>query len=169
MTDCWGLKGSEAGYMNLDVWDPRQKMQDAYKVVALSSTTISEMIEPIPIYPQYTTLGGGSSSRPLDVKTIELPSQKVFEIRGSHLLVLIKYRVKERFSKNKTKIGISQKIMLIPANLKVLDLVKALKDVGKVSGLYKMPNSERMIQTTDPRTATELGWGHGTELMLEML
>ena len=59
--------------------------------------------------------------------------------------------------------------MLIPADLKVVDLVKAFKVIGNVSGLFEIPDLSSNIRTTDTRTAMELGWRHGTELRLEML
>jgi hypothetical protein len=106
---------------------------------------------------------------PLRVKSIQLPSREVFEIRGSHLLLVIHYRVRVRVSKKKTKIEETRNSVLIPADLKVVDLVKAFKDMGNVSGVFEIPDSSSNIRTTDARTATELGWRHGTELRLEML
>jgi hypothetical protein len=47
--------------------------------------------------------------------------------------------------------------------------VKAFKDMGHVSGVFEIPDSSSNIRTTDARTATDLGWRHGTELRLEML
>jgi ssDNA-binding replication factor A large subunit len=70
--------------------------------------------------------------------------------------------VRVRVSKKKTKIEETQNSLLIPADLKVVDLVKAFKVTGNVSGLFEIPESSRNIQTTDTRTATELGWRHGT-------
>ena len=40
---------------------------------------------------------------------------------------------------------------------------------GNGSGVFEIPDSLRNIQTRDTRTATDLGWKHGTELRLEML
>jgi len=119
-----------------------------------------------PIHPQWAILGGLWPSR---VKSIQLPSREVFEIRGSHLLVVIHYRVRVRVSKNKKKIEETRNSVLIPADMKVVDLVKAFKTIGNVSGVFEIPDSSSNIRTTDARTATDLGWRHGTELRLEML
>lgn len=59
--------------------------------------------------------------------------------------------------------------VLIPTDLKVVDLVKAFKVIGNVSGVFEIPDLSSNIRTTDTRTAMELGWRHGTELRLEML
>jgi hypothetical protein len=77
--------------------------------------------------------------------------------------------VKVRVSNRKTKIEETRNNILIPADLKVFDLVKAFKVMGNVSGVFEMPDSSSNIQTRDTRTATDLGWRHGTELRLEML
>jgi len=163
-TDCWGLEGNEDGFIDLGSWDPRQTSQDVYKVIALPVTSGTGTLPPI--HPQLAILGGLSPSR---VKSIQLPSREVFEIRGSHLLVVIHFRVRVKGSKKKTKIEETQDSVLIPADLKVVDLVKAFKDKGKVSGVFEIPDSSSNIKTTDARTATDLGWRHGTELRLEML
>jgi hypothetical protein len=164
-TDYWGLEGNEDGFINLDSWDPRQTSQDVYKVIALPVTSGPGILTPI--RPQWAILGGGLW--PLRVKSIQLPSREVFEIRGSHLLLVIHYRVRVRVSKKKTKIEETRNSVFIPADLKVVDLVKAFKDMGNVSGVFEIPDSSSNIRTTDARTATELGWRHGTELRLEML
>jgi hypothetical protein len=163
-TDCWGLEGNEDGFLDLDSWDPRQTSQDVYKVIALP--VISDPRTLTPIYPQWAILGGLLPSR---VKSIQLPSQEVFEIRGSHLLLVIHHRVKVRVSNRKTKIEERRNSILIPADLKVVDLVKAFTVIGNVSGVFEIPDSSRNIQTRDTRTATDLGWRHGTELRLEIL
>ncbi len=82
---------------------------------------------------------------------------------------MIHYRVRVGGSKKKKKIQETRNSVLIPVDLKVTDLVKAFKDMGNVSGVFEIPDSSRNIQTTDARTATDLGWRHGTELRLEML
>jgi len=74
-----------------------------------------------------------------------------------------------RVSKKKTKIEETRNGVFIPADLKVVDLVKAFKDMGNVSGVFEIPDSSSNIRTTDARTATDLGWRHGTELRLEIL
>lgn len=163
-TDCWGLKGNEDGFIDLDGWDPRQTSQDVYKVIALPVISDPRILSPITT--QWAVLGGGLR-RPR-VKSIQLPSQEVFEIRGSHLLLVIHWRVKVRVSKKKTKIEETRNDIMIPADLKVIDLVKAFRVGGSVSGIFET-DSLINIQTTDTRTATELGWRHGTELRLEML
>jgi len=82
---------------------------------------------------------------------------------------VIHYRVRVRVSKNKKKIEETRNSVLIPADMKVVDLVKAFKTIGNVSGVFEIPDSSSNIRTTDARTATDLGWRHGTELRLEML
>lgn len=84
------------------------------------------------------------------------------------MLVVVHFRVRVRVSNRKTRINESRKSILIPADLKVVDLVKAFKINGNVSGLFEMSDLSSSIQT-DTRTAMELGWRHGTELRLEML
>jgi hypothetical protein len=163
--DYWGLEGNEDGFIDLDSWDPRQTGQDVYKVIALPVTSDPGTLTPI--HPQWAVLGGGLW--PSRVKSIQLPSREVFEIRGSHLLLVIHCRVKVRVSNRKTKIEESRNSILIPADLKVVDLVKTFKVMGNVSGIFEIPDSSSNIRTTDARTATDLGWRHGTELRLEML
>ncbi|MCJ1318102.1 hypothetical protein MMC15_003429 [Xylographa vitiligo] len=163
--DCWGIKGNEDSFIDLDRWDPRQIIQDVYKVIALPVTGDSGLLTPI--HPQWAILGEGLW--PLRVKSIQLPSREVFEIRGSHLLLVIHYRVKVRVSKKRTKIEETRNSVLIPADLKVVDLVKPFKVMGNISGIFEIPDSSSNIRTTDTRTATDLGWRHGTELRLEML
>ncbi|KAH8674432.1 hypothetical protein BGZ60DRAFT_429438 [Tricladium varicosporioides] len=151
ITDCWGLKGNEDSFIDLGCWDPQwQTNQDVYKVISLPITSDPGILTPI--YPQWAILGGGLW--PSHIKSIQLPSREVFEIRGSHLLVVVNCRVKVRVSNRKTKIEETSNTILIPADLKVVDLVKAFKVIGN---------------TRDARTATDLGWRHGTELRLEML
>jgi hypothetical protein len=163
--DCWGLGGDEDGFIDLDSWDPRQISQNVYKVIALPATSDLGILTPI--HPQWAILGGGL--RPSYVKSIRLPSREVFEIRGSHLLLVILYRVKVRVSNRKTKFEESRNSILIPVDLKVVDLVKTFKFMGNISGIFQIPESSSNIRTTDTRTATDLGWRHGTELRLEIL
>jgi hypothetical protein len=106
---------------------------------------------------------------PSRIKSIQLPSREVFEIREPHLLLVIYYRVRVRVSKKKTKIVETRNSVLIPADLKAVDLVKVFKVMGNISGVFEIPDSSSNIRTTDTRTATDLGWRHGTELRLEML
>jgi hypothetical protein len=148
---CWGLEGNENGFMNLDGWDPRQANVNVYKVIAL------------PI------LRGGSRLRTLSVKSIELPSQEIFEIRGSHLLIVVHCQVKVRVSNKKSRTEETKRSVLIPTDLKVGDLVKAFQVIGKTGGLFEIPDLSSNLRTKDTRTAMELGWKHGTELRLEML
>jgi hypothetical protein len=82
---------------------------------------------------------------------------------------VIHYRVKVRASNRKTKIKKTRNSMLIPAGLKVADLVKAFRVMGNISGVFEIPDSSSNIRTTDTRTATDLGWRRGTELRLDML
>ena len=164
-TDCWGLEGNKDGFFDLDSWDPRHTSQEVYKVIALPVMSDPETLTPI--YPQWAILGQGLW--PSRIKSIQLPSREVFEIRGSHLLLVIHYRVKVRVSNRKTKIEEIRNSILIPADLKVVDLVKAFKAVGNISGVFEIPEPSSNIQTRDTRTATDLGWRHGTELRLEML
>jgi hypothetical protein len=164
-TDSWGLEDHEHGFVDLDSWDPRQISQDVYKVVALPVGDDSGTLTPIG--PQRAVLG--EALWPLGVKSIQLPSRKVFEIRESHLLLVIHYRVRVKVSKKKRRIDELRNTILIPADLKVVDLVKELKVIGNISGIFEIPDSSSILQTTDTRTATDLGWRHGTELRLEML
>ncbi|KAI9779638.1 MAG: hypothetical protein M1839_007303 [Geoglossum umbratile] len=160
-----GLKGNGDGFIDLGGRDPRQTGQDVYKLIALP--VMSDPRTLTPIYPQWATLGGGL--RPSRVKSIQLPGREVFEIQGSHLLLVIRCRVKVRVSNRKTKIEETRNSILIPADLKVVDLVKAFNVIGNVSGVFEVPDSLSNIQTRDTRTTTDLGWRHGTELTLEML
>ena len=135
-------------------------------MIALPVSSDPETLNPIST--QWVVLGGGGSWPPR-VKSIQLPSREVFEFRGPHLLLVIHWRVKVRVSKRRTKIEETSNNILIPADLKVIDLIKAFKVGGNVSGFFEIPDSSRNIQTTDARTATELGWKHGTQLRLEIL
>ena len=90
------------------------------------------------------------------VKSIQLLSREVFEIRGSYLLLVIYYRVRVRVSEKKIKIKETRNSILILADLKVVDLMKAFKDIGNISGVFEIPDSSSNIRTTDARTATEL-------------
>jgi hypothetical protein len=164
-TGCWGLEGNENGFMNLDSWDPRQANVTVYKVIALPIT--SDPATLTPIHPQWAILGG-SLLRTSTVKSIELPSQEIFEIRGPHLLVVVHYQVTVRVSNRKTRTQEIQHNVLIPTNLKIVDLVKAFRVIGNVSGLFELPDWSINLSTTGTRTAMDLGWRHGTELRLEM-
>lgn len=82
---------------------------------------------------------------------------------------MIHCRVEVRVSNRKTKIEESSNSVLIPPDLKVVDLVKMFRVMGNVSGILEIPEPSSNIRTTDTRTATDLGWRHGTELRLEML
>ena len=164
-TDCWGLEGNEDGFMDLDSWDPRQTNQNVYKVIALP--TMSDPTTLTPIYPQWAILGG-SLLRTSRVKFIQLPSQEVFEIRGSHLLIVVHCQTKVRVSNRRTRIEETRHTILIPVDLKVVDLVKKFTVIGNVSGIFQIPDLSSNIRTTDTRTAMELGWKHGTELRLEI-
>jgi hypothetical protein len=162
--DYWGLEGNEGGFIDLDGWDPRQTRQDVYKVIALPVSSDPRTLNPIST--EWAVLGGGSW--PPSVKSIQLPSRELFEIRGPHLLLVIHWRVRVRISNKRTKIEETRNTILIPADLKVIDLIKAFKVGSNVSGFFKISDFNN-IQTTDTRTAAELGWKHGTELRLEML
>jgi hypothetical protein len=158
-TDCWGLKGNEDGFIDLDRWDPRQSSQDVYKVVALPVVGDPGKLAPVP--PQWARLSSG-------IRSIHLPSQEVFQIREPHLLLVIRCQLKVKVSKKKSMIEESRRSMLVPAELKVVDLVEAFKGIGKVTGVFETPATVSNIQTNDTRTAADLGWKHGTELRLEM-
>ncbi len=88
------------------------------------------------------------------------------------MLVVVHYqvRVRVRISNRKTRSQETQHSMnmLIPTDLKVVDLVKAFRSIGNASEVYQIPDLSRDILTTSTRTAMELGWKHGTELRLEM-
>jgi len=59
--------------------------------------------------------------------------------------------------------------LLVPAELRVVDLVEAFKGNGKVTGVFEIAAMLSNIQTKDTRTAADLGWRHSTELRLETL
>lgn len=163
--DCWGLEGNKDGFIDLDGWDPRRIHQDVYKVIALPISSDAGSLNPIST--QWAVLGGGLW--PPRVKSIQLPSREVFEVRGPHLLLVIHWRVKVKVSNRKTNFEETENNILIPADLKVVDLIKAFKVGGNISGFFEILDSPRNIRTTDTRTATDLGWKHGTELRLEIL
>jgi hypothetical protein len=73
------------------------------------------------------------------------------------LLLVIHYRVRVRVSKKETKIKETRNSILIIVDLKVVDLVKAFKDIGNISGVFKILDSSSNIRTTDARIATDLG------------
>jgi hypothetical protein len=161
-TDCWGLKSNEDGFIDLDCWDPRQSSQDVYKVVTLPIIGDPRTLAPIP--PHWAILGGVLSA---GIKSIQLPTREIFQIGGSHLLLVIHCQYKVKVSKKKSRIEETKRSMLVPAGLKVVDLVEAFKRIGKVTGVFEIPATND-IQTNDTRTAADLGWKHGTELRLEM-
>jgi hypothetical protein len=160
---CWGLKGNEDSFINLDGWDPQQRNLNVYKVIALPIT--SDPATLTPIHPQWATLGSQTSS----VKSIQLPSQEIFEIRGSHLLVVVHCSVNVRISNRKRRMEKTQHRLLIPADLKAADLAKVFRVFGNVWGLFEIPDLSGNIWTKGTQTASELGWKNGTELRLEML
>ena len=84
------------------------------------------------------------------------------------MLVVVHCQTKVRVSNRRTRIEETRHTILIPANLKVVDLVKKFKVIGNVSGIFEIPDLSSNIQTTDTRTAMELGWKHGTELRLQI-
>ena len=123
--------------MDLDSWDPRQTNQNVYKVIALP--IMSDPATLTPIYPQWAILGG-SLLRTSSVKSIQLPSQEVFEIRESHLLVVVHYQTKVRVSNRRTRIEESRHTVLISSDLKVFDLVKAFKAIGNIGRIFEIPD-----------------------------
>jgi hypothetical protein len=151
--------------VNLDNWDPRKTILDVYKVVALPSP--SDLTTLSPIYPQWAALGG-RSLQTSGVKSIQIPSQEVFEVRGSHMLIVIHCQWRVRISNRRSRTEEKQHQILIPAGLKVMDLVKAFQASSYTNRLYETANSSSNLLATDTRTAEELGWRHGTELKLEM-
>lgn len=163
--DDWGLEDNGDGVIDLDRWDPRQTSESVYKVIALPVARGPATLTPISL--QWAILEGGL--RPSRIRSIQIPSQEVFEIRGSHLLLVIQCRVRVRCYNWKSKVEDIKKSVLIPADLKVVDLVEAFMVMGNVSGIIEIPESSRRISTTDTRTAKGLGWRHGTELRLDML
>jgi hypothetical protein len=163
-TGYWGLEGNEKGFMNLDDWDPRQANGKVYKVIALPVPSNPATLTPI--YLQWAILGG-SLIRTSTVKSIQLPSRETFEIRGSHLLVVVHYQVTVRVSNRKTRTQEIQRSLLVPTDQKVVDLAKAFQLIGNASRLFDLSDLWRNLQT-DTRTAIELGWKYGTELRLEI-
>lgn len=113
----------------------------------------------------WAMLGGGLW--PSRIMSIELPSEEVFEIRGSHLLRVTHSKLKIKLANKKTRMEEARNNILIPPDLKVVDLVKAFRVIGSVSGIFEIPSSSNKIKITDNRTAADLGWRHGTELRLE--
>jgi hypothetical protein len=69
---------------------------------------------------------------------------------------VIHYRVRVRVFKNKKKIKEIRNSVLIPADIKIVDLMKAFKTINNISGVFKIPDSLSNIRTTDARTATDL-------------
>jgi len=69
---------------------------------------------------------------------------------------VIYYRVRVRVFKNKKKIKETRNSVLILADIKVVDLIKAFKTIGNISGVFEIPDSSSNIRTTDARTATDL-------------
>lgn len=153
--------------MNLDSWDPRQANVNVYKVIALP--VMSDPATLTSIYPQSSILGGGSWLQTSSVKSIQLPSKEIFEIQGSHLLIVVHRQVKVRVSNRKSRTEETKHGVLIPSDLKVGDLVKAFQVIGKAARLFEIPDLSSKLCTTDTRTAMELGWRHGTELRLDIL
>ena len=60
-------------------------------------------------------------------------------------MLVIHYRVKVRVSNRKTKIEERRHSILILADLKVVDLVKAFTVIGNVSGVFEIPDSSSNI------------------------
>jgi hypothetical protein len=77
--------------------------------------------------------------------------------------------MKVKVSKMRTKIKETRNSVLIPADPKVVNLTKAFKVMGNVSGLFEIPDSLSNVWIKDTQRATELDGRHGTELRLEML
>ena len=70
---------------------------------------------------------------------------------------MIHYLVKVRVSNRGTRLEEIRKSILVPADLKVVDLVKAFAAVGNVSGVFEIPDSfkrhtnERYSNSHGPR------------------
>ena len=77
--------------------------------------------------------------------------------------------MKVKVSNRRIRVEETWNNVLIPADLKVVDLMKAYKVIGNVSGIFEISDLPSNMWTTDTRTAMELGWRHGTELKLEIL
>jgi hypothetical protein len=58
---------------------------------------------------------------------------------------VIHYQVRVRVSKNKKKIKETRNSILIPVDIKVVNLVKAFKTIGNISGVFKIPDSSSNI------------------------
>ena len=105
------------------------------------------------------------------IKSIQLPSQELFDIQGySHILVVIHFRLRVKIAKKRHEIEESTNTILIPAELRAIDLVKALKGSRQTTEFSDIsdPSNIRMLNSTKVQTAADLGWKHGTELRLEM-
>jgi hypothetical protein len=165
--DHWNLEDEGKDFIALCKWNPRLAHHNVYKVVALP--TMSDPGALTPLYPRWATLEG--VLLPSRVKSIELPSQEVFEIRGSHVLLSIHCRVKVKINKKESRMEESRYSMIIPVDLKVVDLVKGFKVTGNVSGVFVISDSMNNvnIKRKDVRTAADLGWRNGTEVRLDML
>jgi hypothetical protein len=168
--DCWGIKGNEDSFIDLNSWNPRKTVPEIYKVIALPTVIALPAVGNLgiltPINPQWAALGGGFW--PSRIKSIRLPSNEIFDVQGSHLMVVIHYRVKIKIVNKPARFEDVKHSMLIPANLKVAELAKAFSVNGRiVSRLIEIPETSNKIIKTDIRTATDLGWKQGTELRIE--
>ena len=164
---CWRLEDNDHGLIDLNSWNPRQADQEVYRVIALPVTEDSTMLNPI--HPNWAVLGGGM--RIPHIKSIQLPSQELFDIQGySHILVVIHFRLRVKIAKKRHEIEESTNTILIPAELRAIDLVKALKGSRQTTEFSDIsdPSNIRMLNSTKVQTAADLGWKHGTELRLEM-
>jgi hypothetical protein len=165
---CWRLEDNDHGLIDLKSWKPRQAGQAVYRVVAIPDPEGPKTLNPI--YPHWEAVGGGLCTP--HIKSIQLPSQELFDIQHcSHILVVLHTRTRVKISNKKHRIDESTNTILVPADLKVVDLAKALKGSRYISGMYEMSNflATPLERGACTQTAAELGWKHGTEFTLEFL
>lgn len=161
-TNHWGLKADDDGFIDLDSWNPRLEGKKFYRVMDLPPSSESKAIDPI--CTTWTIFGEGIST------SIQLSSRVILEIPQSSLLIMMSYDKKVKSSKKKSTLEGKKHCVLIPADLKVIDLVKAFQFVGNISGIIGgSANALEVLQITDTRTAKDLNLKNGTELVLQLI
>jgi hypothetical protein len=146
---------------DLNKWDPQNLKPDAPILIV---PRIEKSLVPITTTP--TTQKGNEWAWAYEMRSFRLPADVVFELEGdSHLLLVLRCQTKYRVSNRRTKIIETIHRILVPADYAVAEVLKLVR-ARTVSGVFEEPSPNDL--RNDNRSASELGWKHGTILRLEL-
>ncbi len=101
-----------------------------------------------------------------ETKAFKLLTRDVFTLDGdSHLQLVLRCQTKAKISKKQRRIDETIHSVLVPADYRVADVLRAMR-TSAVNGVFEEPHADDL--RLDHRSASELGWKHGTTLRLEL-